>query len=71
MKQSKTNHTAQLLKSPNGGFRGLYTTPVIELIKLDNEISLALQSAPPDGPGEVNNNYPATFSNSPFKNPTV
>jgi hypothetical protein len=29
-----------------------YTSPQIDIILLDNEISLALQSAPPDGPGE-------------------
>lgn len=32
-----------------------YIAPNIELIFLDNEISLALQSTPPEGPGEVNN----------------
>ena len=34
----------------------LYFQPKIELVKLDNEISLALESIPPGGPGEVNNN---------------
>jgi len=29
-----------------------YIKPEVELIQLDNEISLSLQSAPPDGPGE-------------------
>lgn len=45
----------------------LYIQPKIELVKLDNEISLALESAPPEGPGEVNNNTPAYFNNDPFK----
>jgi hypothetical protein len=30
----------------------IYLNAAIELIKFDNEISLALQSTPPDGPGE-------------------
>ncbi len=66
MKQS-TNNSASLLKSPRGGFRGLYTTPRIELISLDNEISLALESAPPVGPGEgllKTTEYP---NNDPYK----
>jgi hypothetical protein len=40
-----------------------YIAPAIELIKLDNEISLALESNPPEGPGETFNNI-----QSPFKN---
>jgi len=38
-----------------------YINPTIMLIKLDNEISLALESAPPVAPGEsfrMNNNNP-------------
>ena len=31
----------------------IYCTPCIEIILLDNEISLALESAPPLGPGET------------------
>jgi len=42
-----------------------YTSPAIELIKLDNEISLALESAPPAGPSETLNNF-----QSPFKEGT-
>jgi len=43
-----------------------YTSPAIELIKLDNEISLALEStAPPIGPSETLNNF-----QSPFKEGT-
>jgi len=30
----------------------IYTTPVIEKVNLDNEISLALESLPTKGPGE-------------------
>jgi hypothetical protein len=34
------------------GSRLKYFAPRIQTIILDNEISLALQSTPPDGPGE-------------------
>lgn len=34
-----------------------YIAPCIELIKLDNEISLALESSPPGGPNETWMNY--------------
>jgi hypothetical protein len=30
-----------------------YIAPAIEIISLDNEISLVLESTPPEGPGEV------------------
>ena len=30
-----------------------YVSPVIERVLLDHEISLILQSAPPEGPGET------------------
>lgn len=43
----------------------VYTQPKIECVKLDNEISLALES-PPAGPDEVLNNVPDHFNN-PFK----
>ena len=43
-----------------------YSAPVIEQIKLDNEISLALESAPPAGPSETMNNMPEYFNNNPF-----
>ena len=45
-----------------------YNTPTIELVELDNEISLTLESAPPEGPDEGNNNIvPSYFNNDPFK----
>ena len=44
-----------------------YTTPRIEQVKLDNEISLILQSAPPKGPFEFVSNSPEYFNNDPFK----
>ena len=39
-----------------------YITPRIELIVLDNQISLALTSIPPEGPGEIGYN-----NQNPFK----
>lgn len=44
----------------------LYIAPRIELVELDNEISLALESAPPEGPGESRNVVPEYFNNNPF-----
>ena len=45
----------------------IYLNPTIELIKLDNEISLALQSIPPEGPGEGASLAPEFMNNDPFK----
>lgn len=44
-----------------------YSTPEIKCIKLDNEIALQLESAPPDGPGETYLQTPNYFNNDPFK----
>jgi len=46
-----------------------YIKPQVELIKLDNDISLTLDSlSPPDGPGEVTGALaPEYFKNDPFK----
>jgi len=38
-----------------------YIKPRIEIIFLDNEISLALESNPPAGPGEIVNNVQSPF----------
>jgi hypothetical protein len=47
----------------------IYSSPNIELFKLDNEISLQLQSNAPAGPGEgVMLIAPDHFNNDPFKN---
>jgi len=46
----------------------IYKCPSIELIKLDNEISLVLQSEPPLGPGESLSLVPEYFGNDPFRN---
>lgn len=40
-----------------------YCVPVIEQIRLDNGISLALESTPPDGPMEAALFEPALFTN--------
>ncbi len=44
----------------------IYQSPAIECIKLDNEISLALESTPPEGPGETGYNLQEHFNNDPF-----
>ncbi len=51
----------------NNTIKKNYQEPEIKLIKLDNEISLQLHSAPPDGPGESQNmNTPEYFNNDPY-----
>ena len=45
-----------------------YIVPSIELIELDNEISLQLESStPPKAPGEAKNAAPEYFNSDPFK----
>ena len=46
-----------------------YTVPAIDIVLLDNEISLALASSPPEGPSEGNNvnSKPDYFDNNPLK----
>jgi len=43
-----------------------YRAPRIEIIFLDNEISLALASNPPGGPGETNLS-PEFLQSNPYK----
>jgi hypothetical protein len=43
-----------------------YKTPRIEIIFLDNEISLELESTPPEGPNEVFLGIEHRFKNNPF-----
>lgn len=45
-----------------------YIKPEIEIIKLDNEISLALESNPIDGPGESYIQTSDFIKNNPYKN---
>jgi hypothetical protein len=52
--------------------RTVYIVPNIERIKLDNEISLALESDPAIGPGEeVYNKVPEFFNHNPFNSTTT
>jgi len=44
-----------------------YIVPEIELIRLDNEISLALESNPIEGPDESCLKVPDYFKSDPFK----
>jgi len=46
--------------------RASYIQPVVKKIVLDNEISLALESSPPFGPGESSNKVPEYFNNNPL-----
>lgn len=49
----------------------IYINPEIVCVELDNEISLALQSLPPEGPGEGQGrneiHKPDCLGNEPFK----
>jgi hypothetical protein len=47
--------------------KGNYCTPRIECVKLDNEISLALQSLPPTFELVKDSSTPEYFNNDPFK----
>ena len=44
-----------------------YNAPQVELILIDNEISLALQSEPPVGPGESLSLIPEFVNSNPLK----
>lgn len=45
-----------------------YTIPQLELVLLDNEIALALESNPPLGPNETREmTIPDYFKNDPYK----
>ena len=45
-----------------------YTAPIIAQIRLDNEISLALESTPPTFESSTKTSTPEFFNNEPFKN---
>jgi hypothetical protein len=45
----------------------IYNCPVIVCVILDNEISLSLESTPPDGPDEGAFLTPEYLNNNPFK----
>lgn len=44
----------------------IYISPEIVCIDLDYEISLALESSPPEGPGEYTTLSPEYFNNNQF-----
>lgn len=52
----------------NSKVKRMYLSPEIKKIILDSEISLALQSAPPNGPNEFSQqlNAPEYFNKTPF-----
>ena len=45
----------------------MYNTPEIVCVELDNEIALALESTPPEGPGDGASLAPEYMNNDPFK----
>jgi hypothetical protein len=48
--------------------KSFYSSPLVERITLDNEISLQLASDPLPGPGETSyNSAPEYFNNDPYK----
>lgn len=51
----------------NNTMKRVYFEPQIQCIELDNEISLALASAPPEGPDEGSLS-PEFMKNDPFRN---
>ena len=66
MKQSQVNEHAAQPSSGHGSKK--YRKPRIEIIFLDNEISLALESSPPAGPSETINNYDMNgIKNNPYE----
>lgn len=48
-------------------YKKKYVAPTVEWIELDNNISLALESSPPLGPGETSNQTPEYFNTIPYK----
>ena len=52
MQHTVNKQNTLLISTIEGERKNIYIKPSIEWIPLDNEISLALESAPPEGPGE-------------------
>jgi hypothetical protein len=52
-------------------YKRIYIAPQIELIELDNDISLALESNPPLGPEETNNAIRPEYFNTNPTQPTL
>jgi len=56
----------------NSAGKRVYLSPRLERIKLDNEISLQLESSPTAGDGDDEvMNYPRNFENDPYKKALV
>lgn len=45
-----------------------YSSPQIQIIELDNDISLAMDSTPPTGNGENQTSLMLNMNNDPYKN---
>jgi hypothetical protein len=45
----------------------MYSSPEIVCVEFDNEIALALESSPPEGPGEGASLTQEYMNNDPFK----
>ena len=56
-----------MIMKPQNIVKKEYLTPVVEKIKLDNEVSLTLESTPPAGPNEGYLKVPEYLNNDPFK----
>jgi hypothetical protein len=56
-----------MIMKPQNIVKKEYSTPVIDKIKLDNEVSLTLDSTPPTGPNEGYLKAPEYINNDPFK----
>jgi hypothetical protein len=54
------------MKTQNS-YKQEYITPTIEVIQMDNEISLAMESTPPVYEISKSMNAPEYFKNDPFK----
>jgi hypothetical protein len=54
-------------RKKNNTQKRLYICPQINQIRLDNEISLALESTPPEGPDELGLITPEHFNTNPFE----
>ncbi len=66
MNQTPINNAISKLQNSESGAKRKYIKPRIELIFLDNEISLALESTPPIGIGdEQAYNAPTYFNSTP------
>ena len=54
----------RVIEKPDTANKRVYTKPLVERVKLDNEISMVMMSPPVDPIGYV---QPEKFDNNPFK----